>query len=86
MRPPWHDVLDNSSIEFKFRTLRVDRADILPSPTTRRARCRSVAQPRSSHDGQIIAVIHVTGVFAWDKPKHVEKFYGTRAIDHPGGT
>jgi sulfate adenylyltransferase len=37
------------------------------------------------HDGSIVAVLHVSSIFDWDKPKHVEKFYGTTRTDHPGG-
>jgi sulfate adenylyltransferase len=36
-------------------------------------------------EGSICAVLRVTSVFDWDKPKHVESFYGTGRTDHPGG-
>jgi sulfate adenylyltransferase len=29
-------------------------------------------------------MVRVSSIFDWDKPKHTEKFYGTKRTDHPG--
>lgn len=81
----WHGVLDQSSIEFKFRRYAWTAPIALPI-TDDEARTLQVGRAAAIvNEGQIVAVVHVSGVFAWDKPKHIEKFYGTSRTDHPGG-
>jgi sulfate adenylyltransferase len=36
-------------------------------------------------DGSVVAVLDGVEVFDWDKPRYVEKVYGTSRFDHPGG-
>lgn len=35
--------------------------------------------------GAVVAVLEVGSVFGWDKEKYVERVYGTKRMDHPGG-
>ncbi len=35
-------------------------------------------------DGEIVAALDVSGVFAWDKSRYLKSVYGTERTDHPG--
>jgi sulfate adenylyltransferase len=35
--------------------------------------------------GDVVAVLEVGSVYGWDKEKYIEKVYGTKRMDHPGG-
>jgi len=81
----WHGVLDHDAIDFGFR--RYAWTAPVSFPVTE-AEARQVRVGHSAalvYDGQIVAIVRVSSVFAWDKTKHVEKFYGTARTDHPGG-
>lgn len=34
--------------------------------------------------GEVFGTITISSVFAWDKPRYVERVYGTTRLDHPG--
>jgi sulfate adenylyltransferase len=36
-------------------------------------------------DGNVVGVLEVKSIFAWDKQRYIEKVYGTSRTDHPGG-
>lgn len=36
-------------------------------------------------DGQLVGVVEVSSLYAWDKDKYVQSVYGTARYDHPGG-
>ncbi len=81
----WHHVLDNECIENGFRNYAWTAPVSFPV-TDAEAKALSVGQHAAIvHSGDPVAVLKVSSVFAWDKPKHVEKFYGTTRTDHPGG-
>jgi sulfate adenylyltransferase len=81
----WHDVLDNEALEFGFRYYAWTAPISLPL-TEDEAMSLVVGRAAALvFEGSICAVLRVSGVFDWDKAKHVEKFYGTSRTDHPGG-
>lgn len=81
----WHYVLDHEAIDFGFRRY-AWTAPISFPVTDDEARALQIGHAAAlTHSGDIIAVLRVASLFAWDKPKHVEKFYGTARPDHPGG-
>jgi len=81
----WHEVLEREALEFGFRNYAWTAPISLPL-TDDEAKRLSVGRAAAlTFEGSICAVIRVSGVFDWDKAKHVEKFYGTNRTDHPGG-
>lgn len=81
----WHYVLDHDALDFGFRHYSWTAPIAFPV-TDEEARRIQVGRPVALvHEGQTVAVVRVTSLFDWDKPKHVERFYGTRRTDHPGG-
>jgi sulfate adenylyltransferase len=38
-----------------------------------------------NEQGDLVAVLEVQSVFAWDKLRYVKSIYGTERLDHPGG-
>jgi sulfate adenylyltransferase len=38
-----------------------------------------------TEEGEIVAVLEHPEVFEWDKPRYVQRVYGTERFDHPGG-
>ncbi len=81
----WHDVLDHDALDFGFRHYAWTAPIALPATDQEVARLRVGHAAALVHEGQIVASIRVSSVFEWDKPKHVERFYGTSRRDHPGG-
>ncbi len=81
----WHSVLDDEAIEHGFRRYAWTAPMSCPVSDEESRAIRVGHAAALVHEGSIIAVIHATSIFDWDKPKHVEKFYGTKRIDHPGG-
>ncbi len=80
----WHYVLDHDALDYGFRHY-AWTAPISFPVTDDEAKALKVGHSAAlTHEGDIIAVIHVSSIFDWDKPKHVEKFYGTSRTDHPG--
>jgi ATP sulfurylase len=64
--------LDRVQLPSLCLTAPIALPSLMTSPQA--AACHSAAV---AHEGEIIVIMRVSGVFAWDKPKHVEKFYGT---------
>ena len=81
----WHDVLDSDSLEHGFRRYAWTAPIACPVTDEEAKKLRVGHAAALVHDGDIVAVIHVTSIFDWDKAKHVERFYGTKRTDHPGG-
>ena len=80
----WHDVLDNEAIDFGFRHYAWTAPMSLPLTDDEAKKVRVGHSAALVHEGQIVASLRVSDLFEWDKPKHVEKFYGTARTDHPG--
>lgn len=80
----WHAVLDNEALEYGFRRYAWTAPISFPITDDEAKALRVGHSAALTHDGKIVAVIRVSSVFAWDKSKHVEKFYGTTRTDHPG--
>jgi sulfate adenylyltransferase len=38
-----------------------------------------------NEEGELVGVVDGLEVFGWDKARYVERVYGTRRLDHPGG-
>ncbi len=81
----WHYVLDNESLDFGFRHYAWTAPISLPVTDDEAKLLRVGHSAALVHEGNIVATVRVSSVFDWDKPKHVEKFYGTSRTDHPGG-
>jgi sulfate adenylyltransferase len=80
----WHYVLDQEAIDFGFRHY-AWTAPISFPVTDEESRQLKVGHAAALvFEGDIVAILRVSSVFEWDKPKHVEKFYGTARTDHPG--
>ncbi len=81
----WHAVLDNDCLEFGFRRYAWTAPIAFPVTDDEAAKLRVGQSAAIVHEGAIVAVLRVAGVFPWDKAKHVERFYGTARRDHAGG-
>jgi len=81
----WHYVLDNDALDFGFRRYAWTAPISFPVNDEEARRIRIGKPVALTHEGAIVAVVRVTSLFDWDKPKHIERFYGTRRTDHPGG-
>jgi len=81
----WHDVLDHEALEYGFRRYAWTAPISFPL-TDEEARVLRVGHSAALvHEREIVGMLRVSSVFEWDKPKHVERFYGTSRTDHPGG-
>ena len=81
----WHHVLERDCIEQNFRNYAWTAPISLPVTDAEAKSLRIGQHAAIVHSGDTIGVIHITSIFAWDKAKHVESFYGTSRTDHPGG-
>ena len=81
----WHHVLDHDALEFGFRRYAWTAPISLPVADAEARRLRVGHSAALVHDGSIVAILRVSSIFDWDKPKHVQQFYGTSRTDHPGG-
>jgi sulfate adenylyltransferase len=81
----WHHVLDHESIEFGFRRYAWTCPISFPVTHEEAKDLRIGHSAALVHGGEIVAVVRIGSLFGWDKPKHVERFYGTTRTDHPGG-
>lgn len=80
----WHYVLDNDALDYGFRHYAWTAPISFPA-TDDEVKKLSVGRSAAlTHNGEIIAVMHVSSIFDWDKAKHVERFYGTTRTEHPG--
>jgi sulfate adenylyltransferase len=80
----WHYVLDHDALDYGFRHYAWTAPISFPATDDEAKKLHVGRSAALTHNGAIIAVIHVSSVFDWDKAKHVEKFYGTARTDHPG--
>jgi sulfate adenylyltransferase len=80
----WHYVLDNDAIDFGFRHYAWTAPISFPVTDEESRRLKIGHSAALVYEGNIVAVVRVSSVFDWDKPKHVEKFYGTSQTNHPG--
>jgi sulfate adenylyltransferase len=81
----WHHVLDTDTIEHDYRTYAWTAPISFPVTDTEAKALRVGHSAAVAFEGTIVGVLRVTSLFAWDKAKHVERFYGTSRTDHPGG-
>jgi len=81
----WHYVLDHDALDFGFRHYAWTAPISFPVADEEAKRIRVGRPVALVHEGEPVAIVRVTSLFEWDKPKHIEKFYGTRRTDHPGG-
>ncbi len=81
----WHDALDHDVLDFGFRHYAWTAPISFPVTDEEGRRLRIGHSAALRHEGDIVAVLHVSSIFEWDKAEHVEKFYGTARTDHPGG-
>ena len=81
----WHYVLENAAIDFGFRRYAWTAPISFPLTDDEARAVRIGHAAALTHSGEIVAVLRISSLFEWDKPKHVEKFYGTARTDHPGG-
>ncbi len=81
----WHYVLDHSALEFGFRRYAWTAPISFPVADAEAKALRVGHSAALVHGGEIVATLRVSSIFDWDKPKHIEKFYGTKRTDHPGG-
>ncbi|MBI4519117.1 MAG: sulfate adenylyltransferase [Deltaproteobacteria bacterium] len=81
----WHYVLDHGALDFGFRHYAWTAPISFPATLDEVKRLRVGHSAALVYDGTIIASVRLSSIFDWDKPKHVEKFYGTSRADHPGG-
>jgi sulfate adenylyltransferase len=81
----WHYVLDHDALDYGFRHYAWTAPIALPITDDEARQLRVGHSAALVHGQDIVAILRVSSIFAWDKPKHVEKFYGTARTDHPGG-
>lgn len=81
----WNRVLDEESLEYGFRRYAWTAPISFPATDDEAKALKLGRRAALTHAGQVVAVIHVDSIFDWNKPKHVERFYGTSRVDHPGG-
>lgn len=81
----WHDVLDHDAIDFGFRRYAWTAPVSFPVTDAEVRHLRVGHSAALVHESQIVAIVRVSSVFAWDKLKHVARFYGTSRTNHPGG-
>jgi sulfate adenylyltransferase len=81
----WHYVLDNDAIDFGFRHYAWTAPISFPVSDDEARHLRVGHSAALVHGGSIVATLRISSVFDWDKGKHIERFYGTKRSDHPGG-
>jgi sulfate adenylyltransferase len=81
----WHHVLDHDVLEYGFRRYAWTAPIAFPVTAEEAKRLRVGHAAALVLEGDIVGVVQVSSLFDWDKPKHVERFYGTARTDHPGG-
>jgi len=81
----WHYVLDHDALDFGFRHYAWTAPISFPLTDEEARHLRIGHSAALVHEGDIVAIVHISSLFDWDKGKHVERFYGTTRQDHPGG-
>jgi sulfate adenylyltransferase len=81
----WHRVLDEAVIEHAGRRYAWTIPLALPV-TAALAKQLGTGQEVALVDGagRPVAILTISDVFAWDKPKYLRSVYGTERHDHPG--
>jgi sulfate adenylyltransferase len=77
-------VLDEMVIEHGGRLYAWSIPLSLPVTQELAARIRPGDRVALTNDGQVVATLAVSDVFAWDKPHYLRTVYGTERTDHPG--
>lgn len=78
-------VLDESVIEFNGKKYAWTIPLSLPVSEELAKRINSGDEAALvNSDGKTVAILEVTDVFAWDKPKYLKSVYRTERTDHPG--
>ena len=80
----WHYVLDHDALDYGFRHYAWTAPISFPVTDAEAARLRVGHSAALVHENSIIGVLHVSSIFEWKKDKHVQRFYGTARLDHPG--
>ncbi len=81
----WHYVLDHDALDYGFRHYAWTAPISFPVTDDETEHLHIGHSAALVHEGAVVAVLHVSSIFDWNKPKHVERFYGTARTDHPGG-
>ncbi len=81
----WHEVLDHDALDYGFRRYAWTAPIAFPVTDAEAEHLRIGHSAALVHEGNVVAVLHVSSIFDWNKTKHVEKFYGTKQTNHPGG-
>ena len=80
----WHYVLDHDALDYGFRHYAWTAPISFPVTDDEATSLHVGRSAALKHQGEIVAILHVSSIFDWDKAKHVERFYGTSRTDHPG--
>ncbi len=80
----WHYVLDHDALDFGFRHYAWTAPISFPITDEESRRLKVGHSAALVYQNDIVAILRVSSLFDWDKPKHVERFYGTPRTDHPG--
>lgn len=80
----WHYTLEHEVIDFGYRHYAWTAPISLPVADDEAKHLRIGHSLALVYEGQIVATLHLSSLFDWDKAKHIEKFYGTSRTDHPG--
>jgi sulfate adenylyltransferase len=81
----WHYVLDHEALDFGFRHYAWTAPISFPVTDDEAKQLKIGHSAALVHGNEIIAVLRLSSIFDWDKPKHVQKFFGSARTDHPGG-
>src|SRR5512135_1408705 len=81
----WHYVLDHDALDYGFRHYAWTAPISFPVTDEEAEHLRIGHSAALVHEGAVVAVLHVSSIFDWDKAKHVEKFYGTARTSNQGG-
>jgi sulfate adenylyltransferase len=82
----WNHVLDTRSI-VRNGTAYAWTIPMAFPVTDAEAASMTVGQPAAilNSSGEVVGVLQVGSIYAWDKAKYIESVYGTTRTDHPGG-
>jgi sulfate adenylyltransferase len=81
----WHHVLDHKNIQVQGKAYAWTIPLSLPVTDEEAARLRpGVKAALVGPGGDVVGVLEIGSVFAWDKTKYLERVYLTSRTDHPG--
>jgi sulfate adenylyltransferase len=82
----WNRVLDERVILSRGRPYAWTIPLALPIADDEAAAVRSGGSVAvRNEEGELVGIVDGAEVFAWDKPRYVERVYRTTRLDHPGG-